>query len=61
LAALDVIEKEHLLENSASVGDHMLKRQGGHRRTCRCALPDNDCLRRQIAARTPKEPTLIAG
>src|SRR5271157_809895 len=26
LATLDVIEKEHLLENSASVGDHMMKR-----------------------------------
>src|SRR6266536_5815944 len=26
LATLDVIEKEHLLENSASVGNHMLKR-----------------------------------
>ena len=26
LATLDVIEKEHLLENSASVGNHMMKR-----------------------------------
>jgi 4-aminobutyrate aminotransferase len=26
LATLDVIEKEHLLENSATVGDHMMKR-----------------------------------
>jgi len=26
LATLDVIEKEHLLENSSSVGNHMLKR-----------------------------------
>jgi 4-aminobutyrate aminotransferase len=26
MATLDVIEQEHLLENSASVGDHMLKR-----------------------------------
>jgi 4-aminobutyrate aminotransferase len=26
LATLDVIEKEHLLENSATVGEHMMKR-----------------------------------
>jgi 4-aminobutyrate aminotransferase len=26
LATLDVIEKEHLLENSATVGNHMMKR-----------------------------------